>query len=107
MVTSRHPLQRLLHTVVSGMCGLDNSCRYDMNGIQKWKIDYRSQPSAERAALQLSGKFRRNFDVYQCWWCRGWHVGNAHKLTVKKFGAILWFWIIQKKRTGSKPRTHA
>jgi hypothetical protein len=111
MVTSRRPFQRLLHTVVSGMCGRDNSCRYKVRPLVRdgkviagakgdWqsKIDYRSQPSAERAALQLQRKTGRGFDVYQCWHCRGWHVGSAQALTPSLFLRIFLFWVLRRKR---------
>jgi hypothetical protein len=116
MVTSRHFIQRHLHTIVSGMCGRNNSCRYkvrplvagdgkvivEAKGDWQSKIDYRSQPSAERAAMQLQRKTGRDFDVYQCWYCRGWHVGGAQPLTPGLFLRIFLFWIIRRKRTGAK-----
>ena len=98
MVTGRSIPQRWLHTFVSMLCGEDNSC-----GI---KIDYRSQPSAEKAAVKVSKKFQKQFDVYQCWFCRGWHVGNAQNLTFRKFWRIFWFWLLQRKRTGPKQRNY-
>lgn len=115
MVTSRNIFQRLLHTAVSGMCGRLNSCG--------GKIDYRSQPSAANAAAKFATKLAKKhsqkhclteklgiplgskeFDAYQCWFCRGWHIGGAHNLTPPKFLRIFWFWITGRKRTGEKVR---
>lgn len=104
MVTSRSLPQRWLHTIVGVMCGRNNTCRTERGGVFKDKIDYRSQPTAERCAGELNAKWGRPFDAYQCGFCRGWHVGNARNLTVKKFLGILWVFIIQRKRTGPKPR---
>jgi hypothetical protein len=103
-VTSRSLPQRWLHTLVSGMCGRGNSCSYEIEGVRRWKIDYKSQPSAERAARDLRIKKDKRFDVYKCWFCGGWHVGAAHDLTPRKFLRILWFWAAGRKREGSKPR---
>ncbi len=98
------------------MCGRENSCSYERHGERKQKIDYRSQESADRARAKLEKKynkvaegepekaFRRELDAYQCWFCRGWHVGNAHNLTFAKFCNIVRIFIIQRKRTGNKPR---
>ncbi len=86
------------------MCGRENSCIYERHGDVRQKQDYKSQESAEKSARRLGEKWGRPMDVYQCWFCRGWHIGNAHNLTFRKLWAITWSWIIQKKRTGKKPR---
>jgi hypothetical protein len=103
-VTSKPLWQRWLHTLVSGMCGRGNSCAYERHGEIKQKIDYRSQESADKARVKLGKKFGREFDAYQCWFCRGWHVGNAHNLTLLKFCNIVRIFVIQRKRTGNKAR---
>lgn len=104
MVTSKSFWQRWLHTVVSGMCGRGNSCSYERNGQWKEKIDYKSQATAERSAGEMAAKFKRGFDAYRCWFCRGWHVGNAHNLTPWKILSIAWVWVIRRKRQGPKAR---
>lgn len=104
IVTSKSLPQRWLHTIVSGLCGRDNSCVYERDGVRKPKIDYRSQQSAARAALDLTIKWGRDMDAYQCWYCRGWHVGNTHSLTFAKFLRIFWFWVLRKRRKGNKLR---
>ena len=103
-VTSKSLPQRWLHTLVSGLCGRTNSCSYERNGEIKQKIDYKSQPSAAKSAAKLGVKWGREMDVYQCWFCRGWHIGNAHNLTAWKFCNIVRIWIIKRKRVGNKPR---
>lgn len=95
---------RWLYSFVSMMCGKENSCAYEFNGAHREKIDYKSRASAIRAAFVLEKKFSAKMDVYQCWFCRGYHVGHAHDLTVKKFLRITWFYITQRKRTGQKLR---
>jgi len=96
MVTSKSLPQRWLHTLVSLMCGRGNSCGT--------KIDYRSQPGAERAAGEMAAKHGREFDAYQCWFCWGWHIGNVQGLTPRKFLRIFWFWVIKRRRKGPKCR---
>jgi hypothetical protein len=104
IVTSASFGQRWLHKIVGMMRGRHNSHQTERDGIFKDKIDYKSQPTAEKSARKLTIKFGRPFDAYQCWFCNGWHVGNAANLTFAKFWSILWVWIIQRKRTGPKVR---
>jgi hypothetical protein len=70
---------------VSFLCGKKNSCGN--------KIDYKSQSSANKASVSFGNKVKREFEAYNCWFCDGWHIGGAQKLTVKKFCRIFWFWL--------------
>jgi len=87
------------------MRGERNSCYSERNGVFNRKVDYKSQETAEKSAVKLTVKFNRPFDAYQCWFCRGWHIGGAANLTFKSFCSIAWIWIIGKKRTVRKGRT--
>jgi hypothetical protein len=82
-----------MQTLVSLFCGRKNSCGK--------KIDYKSQASAERAAKKVAIKFGRPFEGYECWFCRGWHIGGAFNLTWRKFFRIAWFWMIKRKTKAS------
>jgi len=105
MVTSEKWLQRWLHRIVSGMRGRHNTClTQKKDGSFSQKIDYKSQPSAAKSALKLTEKWGKTFDAYQCWYCKGWHIGGAANLTVSKFLSIMLVWILGKKRTGNKHR---
>lgn len=105
MVTGKTRRQRWLHTFVGYMRGRENSClTQKRDGSFAPKIDYKSQESAARSAEKLTAKWGRAMDAYQCWFCKGWHIGNAANLTVGKFFSILWVWIIKKKRAGNKAR---
>lgn len=105
MVTSKSLSQRWLHSFVGLLRGRDNTCRTQKrDGTFTSKIDYKSQPTAEKSAAKLTVKLGRPFDAYQCWFCRGWHVGNSANLTLGKFCSIAWVWIIRKKRAGNKAR---
>jgi hypothetical protein len=104
MVTSKSLPQRWLHTIVGMMRGRHNTCQSERNGVFNPKIDFKSQPTAEKSAAAMTKKTGRPFDAYQCWFCKGWHIGNAANLTFLKFWSIMWVWIIQRKRTGPKVR---
>jgi hypothetical protein len=104
IVTSKGLLQRYIHSFVSMMRGKHNSCWSERKGVFYKKIDYKSQETCEKSARKLTYKNGRVMDAYQCWYCRGWHIGNATNLTFWKFWSILWVWIIRKKRTGPKIR---
>ena len=105
MVTGEKWLQRTLHRVVSGMRGRNNSClTQKKDGSFSPKVDYKSQPTAAKSALRLSEKWGKPFDAYQCWYCKGWHIGGAANLTFGKFLSIVWIWILGKKRAGNKHR---
>lgn len=105
MVTGATFRQRWLHTLVGFMRGRENSClTQKRDGSFAPKIDYKSQESAARSAGKLTEKWGREMDAYQCWFCRGWHVGNSANLTFGKFCSIAWVWIIRKKRAGNKAR---
>lgn len=96
LVTSRTWLERWLHTWISIMCGRGNTCGK--------KINYKSQASAEKAAVRVGVKFNRPFDVYRCGFCWGWHIGGSYDLTMGKFFRILWFWIIRKRKNETVER---
>jgi hypothetical protein len=105
MVTSEKWLQRNLHMVVSGMRGRYNTClsqRKDGSFVPK--VDYKSQATAAKSALRLYEKWGKPFDAYQCWYCKGWHIGGAANLTFLKFLSITLVWLLGKKRTGNKHR---
>lgn len=105
MVTCETLPQRWLHTFVGLLRGRENTCRTQKrDGSFSDKINYKSQPSAAKAALKLTEKFGRPFDAYKCWFCGGWHIGNAANLTFQKFCSILWVFVIQKKRKIRKSR---
>lgn len=105
MVTSKTLRQRWFHTFVGYMRGEQNSClTQKRDGSFAPKIDFKSQPSAEKSAMAMFAKTGRVFDAYQCWFCRGWHIGNAANLTMEKFFSIMQVWIIKRKRTGNKAR---
>jgi hypothetical protein len=105
MVTGKTRRQRWLHTFVGYLRGRENSClTQKRDGSFAPKIDYKSQESAARSAEKLTEKWGRAMDAYQCWFCKGWHIGNAANLTVGKFFSILRVWIIKKKRAGNKAR---
>lgn len=40
------------------------------------KNDYRSKPTAVRAAEAMSRKTGRALEAYPCYWCSGWHIGR-------------------------------
>jgi hypothetical protein len=105
MVTSEKWLQRKLHTVVSGMRGRNNTCltqRKDGSFVPK--VDYKSQATAAKSALRLAEKWGRPFDAYQCWFCKGWHIGAAANLTLAKFLSITLVWLLGRRRAGNKHR---
>jgi len=108
MVTSEKFVQRWLHTIVGMMRGKHNTCLSErkVDGVYQFvpKINYKSQPSAAKAAAKLTEKWGRPMDAYRCWFCKGWHIGNSAHLTFWKFWSILWIWVIQKKRTTPKVR---
>lgn len=41
------------------------------------KIDYKSEPTANKAAVGLANKNSRDLEGYPCFWCKGWHIGRA------------------------------
>jgi hypothetical protein len=105
MVTSEKWLQRTIHKVVSGMRGRYNSCLTQRkDGSFQPKVNYKSQPTAAKSALRLTEKTGKPFDAYQCWFCKGWHIGGAANLTFTKFLSILWIRLLGKKRAGNKHR---
>lgn len=105
MVTSEKWLQRNLHTFVGKMRGRHNTClSQKKDGSFAPKIDYKSQPSAAKSALKLTEKWGRPFDAYQCYYCKGWHIGASANLTFWKFMSILLVWALGKKREGNKHR---
>jgi hypothetical protein len=108
MVTSEHKFQRWLHTLVGMMRGQYNTCLTQRkDGSFAPKVDYKSQESAVRSAVALEGKFGRSFDAYQCWFCKGWHIGGAANLTFWKFLSIMLVWMLGKRREGNKHRLKA
>jgi len=105
MVTSKKWLQRWLHRIVSGMRGRHNTClTQKKDGSFSQKIDYKSQATAQKSAEKLTEKFGKSFDAYQCWYCKGWHIGGAANLTFLKFLSIMLIWLLGKKRAGNKHR---
>lgn len=105
MVTSEKWLQRKLHTVVSGMRGRYNTCLTQRkDGSFAPKVDYKSQATAAKSALRLAEKWGKPFDAYQCWFCKGWHIGGAANLTFAKFLSIAWVRLLGKRRAGNKHR---
>jgi hypothetical protein len=108
MVTSEHRLQRWLHTFVGMMRGRYNTClSQHKDGSFASKVDYKSQATAAKSALRLTEKWGKPFDVYQCWFCGGWHIGGAANLTLWKFLSIALVWVLGKKREGNKYRLKA
>ena len=108
MVTSKSLVQRWLHTFVGMMRGEHNTCKSErqVNGVWTFvpKQNYKSQETCEKSAAEMTVKNGRPFDAYQCWFCNGWHIGNAANLTFGKFWSIMWVWIQGKKRTTPKVR---
>jgi hypothetical protein len=41
------------------------------------KIDYRSEATAERAAVAVNARYESTLEAYPCVWCAGWHIGRA------------------------------
>jgi menaquinone-dependent protoporphyrinogen IX oxidase len=108
MVTSASFTQRWLHRVVSGMRGRYNTClSQKKDGSFAPKINYKSQATAQKSAEKLTEKFGKPFDAYQCWYCKGWHIGGAANLTFLKFLSITLIWVLGKKRQGNKHRLKA
>jgi hypothetical protein len=107
-VTSEKRLQRNLHTFVGMMRGRYNTClSQQKNGSFAPKVDYKSQETAAKSALRLTEKWGKQFDAYQCWFCKGWHIGGAANLTLWKFLSIAVVWLFGKKRAGNKYRLKA
>ncbi len=105
MVTSKSLPQRWLHGFVGLLRGRENTCRTQRrDGSFADKIDYRSQETAAKSAARLTEKLGRPFDAYRCFFCGGWHIGNAANLTLGKFCSILWVFVIQRKRRIRKAR---
>jgi len=103
MVTSEKFWQRNLHRFVGLMRGRMNTCLTQRNdGSFQPKVDYKSQATAAKSALRLTEKWGKPFDAYQCWFCDGWHIGGAARLTFGKFWSIMWVWLAGKKRTVRK-----
>jgi len=105
MVTSASFTQRWLHRIVSGMRGRYNTClSQKKDGSFAPKIDYKSQATAQKSAEKLTEKWGKPFDAYQCWYCKGWHIGGAADLTFFKFLSITLVWLMGKRRAGNKYR---
>jgi hypothetical protein len=105
MVTSEKFWQRNLHKFVGMMRGRMNTCQTQRNdGSFSQKVDYKSQATAAKSALRLTEKWHKEFDAYQCWYCNGWHIGGAARLTFGKFWSIMWVWLFGSKRTVRKAR---
>lgn len=105
MVTSASFTERWLHRIVSGMRGRSNTClTQKKDGSYSQKVDYKSQPTAAKSALRLTEKWGKPFDAYQCWYCKGWHIGGAANLTFTKVLSIALVWLLGKKRAGNKHR---
>jgi hypothetical protein len=44
------------------------------------KADYKSEATALKAKMNMERKRApKKFEVYNCWWCGGWHIGGAVK----------------------------
>ena len=108
MVTSATWFQRNLHMVVGMMRGRVNTCwTQRKDGSYVPKQNYKSQETAEKSARRLQEKWGKPFDAYQCWFCKGWHIGGAANLTFGRFLSIMWVWLLGKKRAGNKHRLKA
>jgi hypothetical protein len=108
MVASKNVFQRRLHSLVGMMRGRYNTCLTQRkDGSFAPKVDYKSQESAARSAVALTDKFGREFDAYQCWYCKGWHIGGAANLTLWKFLSIMLVWMQGKRRENNKYRLKA
>src|SRR5258708_384648 len=105
MVTSEKWLQRNLHKFAGMMRGKSNTCLTQRkDGSFSPKVDYKSQATAAKSALRLREKWGKAFDAYQCWFCKGWHIGGAANLTFIKFVSIMLVWAFGRKRAGNKYR---
>jgi hypothetical protein len=108
MVTSEKWLQRKLHMFVGMLRGRYNTCLSQRkDGTFAPKVDYKSQATAAKSAIKLHEKWGKPFDAYQCFFCKGWHVGGSANLTPGKFFSILLVWLLGKKREGNKYRLKA
>ena len=105
MVTGEKRLERWLHMLVGMMRGRSNTCLTQRkDGSYVPKVDYKSQATAAKSALRLTEKWGKPFDAYQCWFCKGWHIGGAANLTVGKVFSIALVWLLGRKRAGNKHR---
>lgn len=41
------------------------------------KVDYKSEASANKAAVKLTREYQKDLEGYPCFWCNGWHIGRA------------------------------
>lgn len=105
LVLSASFWQRWLHKFVGLMRGEYNTCKTEQReGGWRQKIDYKTQETAAKSARKLTYAYGRPMDAYQCWFCGGWHIGNAANLTFGKFWSIMWVWLLGKKRTVRKSK---
>ncbi len=57
-----------LQLKIAYLCGKQNSCGS--------KINYKSEETANKKALEINNKKGRNLEAYPCPFCNGWHVGS-------------------------------
>lgn len=57
-----------LHKKYALRAGKDRSCGN--------KVDYKSYETANKTALKLSVKFKKEMEAYPCPYCDGWHIGR-------------------------------
>jgi len=60
---------RMMHLAAGFAYGKDATCGT--------KVDYKSEPSADKAAAAMSAKGSKTLEAYPCFWCHGWHIGRA------------------------------
>lgn len=56
------------HLAAGRLAGWERTCRA--------KVDYKTEESAERAAVAMTSKFGRELEGYPCYFCHGWHIGR-------------------------------
>jgi hypothetical protein len=79
------------------LCGRDRTCGN--------KVNYKCQATAERAAIAMGKKRGKEFDCYNCYFCKGWHIGGAQHLTIGIALRIILFWFLVRTATEIKYET--
>ena len=57
-----------LQLKIAILCGEKNSCGT--------KINYKSEATSVKKALEINMKKGRNLEAYPCPFCNGWHLGS-------------------------------
>ena len=103
MASEPGALRERLDTFVGYLCGRDNTCRTELDGKWRNKINYGSGIRRE-GGLAVERKYGRKFDAYRCWFCGGWHLGRHRELTLRLLLRLLWFWATGRRRGAPKER---